>query len=610
LDISAQNQEGNMAASSKFRVLGLLVTLMATAFICWRLMPDVSAQKKDDRSRSANDVATSTDSQVENFGLIQLNARTIDVKSPAVQAERKSVEAFGGKRMHLVRFSGPIQGEWYKMLEKSGVEIVDYIPHYTYLVYGDFTSLQRVQAEGAKQGSPIEWDGEYKPEYRIQPSVYFNPKADNGREGLRSEQFEIQLYKDDAANKETLDLIDKIKTADVKGLQTVRHFVNFVVGLDENGIEPDQRAARCDLDLSIHRTAKKGRAAGFCARRKSNGQCPTPGDYLAYLAGKGYTQAQFDASNFAVDLTDSGVDNATPADPFEFVFRRSGDPTLASRFIYSRLEGTPHSPTTNQGCDGHGNLNASIIMGYVPTGGIFAAAPHADASGFRYGLGVAPFVKLGSSVIFDPDTFTSPNFPNLQARAYNDGSRISSNSWGSSSNSYTADAQSYDFLVRDAQPATSVFPTAGNQEMVIVFAAGNNGSGSNTVGAPSTGKNVITVGATEGVQAFGGADGCSVADTGADSANDIIGFSGRGPTSDGRKKPDIMLPGTHISGTVAQASNVSPVSGTGAQLACFNANGVCGGVGIDFFPAGQQWYTASSGTSHSNAGDLRLCGSH
>jgi subtilisin family serine protease len=101
------------------------------------------------------------------------------------------------------------------------------------------------------------------------------------------------------------------------------------------------------------------------------------------------------------------------------------------------------------------------------------------------------------------------------------------------------------------------------------------------------------------VQAFGGADFCGVGDTGADSANDIIGFSSRGPTSDGRKKPDIMLPGTHISGTVAQASNVSPVSGTGAQLACFTADGVCGGVGINFFPAGQQWYTASSGTSHS-----------
>ncbi|PYS69134.1 MAG: hypothetical protein DMF69_17960, partial [Acidobacteria bacterium] len=35
------------------------------------------------------------------------------------------------------------------------------------------------------------------------------------------------------------------------------------------------------------------------------------------------------------------------------------------------------------------------------------------------------------------------------------------------------------------------------------------------------------------------------------------------------------------------------------DLACFSGVGVCGGVGINFFPAGQQWYTSSSGTSHS-----------
>ena len=62
-----------------------------------------------------------------------------------------------------------------------------------------------------------------------------------------------------------------------------------------------------------------------------------------------------------------------------------------------------------------------------------------------------------------------------------------------------------------------------------------------------------------------------------------------------------MGPGTHVSGGVAQASIASPTgSGTGAQLACFNGSGVCGGpAGSNFFPAGQQWWTASSGTSHS-----------
>jgi hypothetical protein len=331
------------------------------------------------------------------------------------------------------------------------------------------------------------------------------------------------------------------------------HYVNFVVGLDAAGLE--KLASRPDV-ISIHgysEPVKLDERQDTILAGNFTGNAPTPGDYLAYLAGHGLTQQQFDASNFAVDISDSGVDTAIPNSPKQFVLRRLGDPAGASRYIYSRLEGTPNAGSTLQGCDGHGNLNASIIMGFVPSGPPFNAFPHADASLFRYGLGVAPFVKLGSSVIFDPMSFTFPNYENLQSEAYRDGARISSNSWGSASNAYTTDSQRYDFLVRDAQPTGATVPTAGNQEMVIVFAAGNNGNGGpNTVGSPSTGKNVITVGASENVQPFGGADHCNIDDTGANNASDIIFFSSRGPTFDGRKKPDIMLPGTHVTGTVAQ----------------------------------------------------------
>src|SRR4029079_9764803 len=146
---------------------------------------------------------------------------------------------------------------------------------------------------------------------------------------------------------------------------------------------------------------------------------------------RGFTQAQFDSSNFIVDLTDSGVDSGVSATPNQFILRTGGVLACSRRIAYARLVGTPHTGSTLAGCDGHGNLNGTIIAGYVPTGGIFALPPHADASGFRYGLGVAPFVKIGSSVIFDPDSFTNPTLPNLQSMAYQDGARISSNSWGS-----------------------------------------------------------------------------------------------------------------------------------------------------------------------------------
>ena len=93
--------------------------------------------------------------------------------------------------------------------------------------------------------------------------------------------------------------------------------------------------------------------------------------------------------------------------------------------------------------------------------------------------------------------------------------------------------------------------------------------------------------------------------SGSDDANAIIFFSSRGPCSDGRIKPDLAAPGTHVSGGVPQASATGPV-GDGDALACFleDGSGVSGGVGTNgginlFFPDGQQFYTASSGTSHS-----------
>src|SRR5205085_5720831 len=121
------------------------------------------------------------------------------------------------------------------------------------------------------------------------------------------------------------------------------------------------------------------------------------------------------------------------------------------------------------------------------------------------------------------------------------------------------------------------------------------GPGAGSISPPGTAKNVITVGAAESVQAFGGADQCGTADATADSANDLYSFSGHGPTNDGRKKPELVAPGTHITGGVFQAVPVPPASGQAA--ACFDGAGICGSTSSNFFPTGQQWYTASNGTS-------------
>ncbi|NBY65535.1 MAG: hemagglutinin, partial [Verrucomicrobia bacterium] len=331
-----------------------------------------------------------------------------------------------------------------------------------------------------------------------------------------------------------------------------------------------------------------------------SGNVPVLGSgYLAWLASKGFTQGQFDTSGLVVDVTDSPIDNGTVnVNHFALYMNGTISNNSPSRVVYTRLEGTANSGSVTSAQDGHGNLNAHIIAGQVNLSG----STHVDSSGYHFGTGICPYVKVGGSIIFDTSNFTSPNYPNLASRAFRDGVRISSNSWGAdTAGAYDVDAQSYDALVRDAQPTGSAVPVAGNQQMTFVFAAGNAGPGTKTVGSPGTAKNVITAGAAENVQPFGGADSSGVADTGADSANDVIDFSSRGPCSDSRAKPDIVAPGTHVSGGVPQATKT--MSGTGTKLAIFDGSGVSGGVSSIYFPsAGQQFYTASSGTSHSTPG--------
>ena len=104
-----------------------------------------------------------------------------------------------------------------------------------------------------------------------------------------------------------------------------------------------------------------------------------------------------------------------------------------------------------------------------------------------------------------------------QARAA--GAYISSNSYGSNfSGAYTSS---------DADVDQALWL---NDDMLIAFSAGNDGAGASTIGHPAHSKHALTVGAL-----------------GSGNSTTVAGFSSRGPTSDGRRKPDIMAPGTLVS---------------------------------------------------------------
>lgn len=115
----------------------------------------------------------------------------------------------------------------------------------------------------------------------------------------------------------------------------------------------------------------------------------------------------------------------------------------------------------------------------------------------------------------------------------------------------------------DGTDALSVMCDAAmNRGSVVCVAAGNAGPGASTVGSPGCAKSVITVGAT--------------------TKNDAIaGFSSRGPTSDGRVKPDICFPGASIAACRASGTSMgTPVDASytrasGTSMATPHAAGAC-----------------------------------
>lgn len=164
-----------------------------------------------------------------------------------------------------------------------------------------------------------------------------------------------------------------------------------------------------------------------------------------------------------------------------------------------------------------------------------------------------------------------------------DHARIQTNSWG-------ATTPGLPYSQRSTEIDDFVWT---NQDCVICFAAGNDGVDANrdgaidnaSVGSEAAAKNCITVGASENTRAnieltYGALRPSSwpvapiFPDKTADNADGMAAFSSRGPTKEGRFKPDLVAPGTSILSTRSREV-VSPptIFGTSSDNAFFFDDG-------------------------------------
>lgn len=271
-------------------------------------------------------------------------------------------------------------------------------------------------------------------------------------------------------------------------------------------------------------------------------------------------------------ITDSGLDTGNQG-------------TLSPDFAGRVIATFPLAPGGDWGDQhGHGTHVAGSAAGSGMQSG---AIPGNYTASFA---GVAPEASL---VIqgFEVDsngaiTGIPEDYSLLFTQAYTSGARLHSNSWGDITGPVTDTEAIYGGYPYGAQrtddfiwnhPDMTIFAAAGNSGAdgvpgVFGFCTGGDGVvDPDSLLSPGTAKNVITVGASESNKDEGPLQGyiwfllsfCFatapiIDDVIADDINGMAAFSSRGPTDDGRAKPDIIAPGTNI---VSNRSH-DPLAGT------------------------------------------------
>jgi hypothetical protein len=160
-------------------------------------------------------------------------------------------------------------------------------------------------------------------------------------------------------------------------------------------------------------------------------------------------------------------------------------------------------------------------------------------------MGTAPQAHLAVQSIWDPiqRRLRPPgDLTHLFDPPYqNEAARVHSNSWGRRRKSWHHPAGPALFRQMDYTTGASEIDefVYDHQEMVICFAAGNNGKkpvgplDRGHIGAEAAAKNCITVGASQSTRH-------------GEDQDVVANFSSRGPTKKGRRKPDVVAPGTDI----------------------------------------------------------------
>ncbi len=447
--------------------------------------------------------------QVEEPQQIHLQSGSFDpLRDGTPAASSTGLAASTATPLMLVQFRGPVQAAWTDALTQQGAELLGYIPDHTFLVRAAPESIARIQALDA-----VRWVGPYAPAYKLAPGLAA-PTT-----GLAATPASGQV------------LVVGFAGDPVADLQAL---------LRDTGATLHE-AHTTALGPLVRATLPAAALDGLAQHAAVSWIEPYHAPELATIEARqimqvasAWEERDFFGAGQIVSIADSGlsVDGALNTD-------------FAGRLLraFTPAEMSPDDPacaakTNWTDLNGHGTHVAGSLLG---SGHHSRSTPeHHTYSGSL--AGVAPEARL-VFLALNTDGSTGlqciPYDDSFLARGYDAGARIASNSWGAAGRgTYTLRSQIVDRYIWE------------HPDYLVLFSAGNRGDfnfdgvpDKQLIGAPGTAKNVLTVGASENLR-----PGWRVPPYGdiADDPDTLAYFSSRGPTADGRIKPDIVAPGTNI----------------------------------------------------------------
>ncbi len=442
---------------------------------------------------------------------------------------QRSFRIASGPGYYILQFAGPVREEWKELCEARGVEFLDYVPDFAFIVRMDGKTLEEVTAL-----SSVRWVGDYEPEYRLPARLKeLSPK----KEGPSGEY-----------------VVTVFPGADVEGvLEGIRSAGGEVLLRTDS-----PRKIRLRVSVPPGRLEDLAAIPGVkWVEEPPRWQLFNDKAREVMAAEAAWTRSSYFGSGQVVGVADTGLDEGSTTDIH-------GD--FQGRVL--AISNTFNDQSSGADTHGHGTHVSGSILG---SGKLSGANPVGHSYPATCYAGLAPEATLVFQALGDL-TLLPDDLNELFAQAYGGGARIHNNSWGApAAGQYTASSEDVDEFSWD------------NKDFLAVFAAGNEGIDSDadgvidlySVGAPATAKNCLAVGATENARPPGSSPSPGLpltwgyywpwdfpaqpisGDYLSDNEDGMAAFSSRGCQLSARWKPEVVAPGTNVVSCRTQASGVS-----------------------------------------------------